>query len=123
MGDAIGRTLFRLFISRRNLLEWVTAAQVKRKSRLRLDGIYRQMMSSVLIGIGAVIVAWRAGGDAWPVMAPVVALWIASPAIARWTSLPPIVGGRLSVSAEGAPPLKCIQSRNWRLFRVLIFEG
>ena len=26
MCDAIGRTLFRLFVSRRNLLEWVTCA-------------------------------------------------------------------------------------------------
>ena len=26
MADAIGRTLFRLFVSRRHLLEWVTAA-------------------------------------------------------------------------------------------------
>ena len=120
MADAIGRTLFRLFISRRNLLEWVTAAQVKRKSRLRLDGIYRQMMSSVVIGIGAVIVVWRAGGDAWPVMAPVVALWIASPAIARWTSLPPIVGGRISVSAGDTRSLRSVARRTWRYFETFV---
>ena len=29
MTDAIGRTLFRLFVSRRHLLEWVTAAYAK----------------------------------------------------------------------------------------------
>ena len=38
MSDAILRTLFRLFVSRRNLLEWVTAAQAKVSPRLDLAG-------------------------------------------------------------------------------------
>ena len=32
MADAIGRTLYRLFVSHRNLLEWVTAAQASRRA-------------------------------------------------------------------------------------------
>ena len=120
MADAIGRTLFRLFVSRRNLLEWVTAAQVKRKSRLPLDGFYRQMMSSVVIGIGATIVVWRAGGGAWPVMAPVVALWIASPAIARWISLSPLTAGRIAVSAGDARTLRSVARRTWRYFETFV---
>ena len=38
MADAIGRTLYRLVVSRRNLLEWVTAAQAQLSSRLGLLG-------------------------------------------------------------------------------------
>ena len=38
MSDAILRTLFRLIVSRRNLLEWVTAAQAKVSPRLDLLG-------------------------------------------------------------------------------------
>ncbi len=40
MTDAIARTLFRLFISHRRLLEWLTAAQAKRGSRLDVAGFY-----------------------------------------------------------------------------------
>ncbi len=94
MTDAIGRTLFRLFVSRRHLLEWVTAAYAKFSPRLGLLGFYRLMAGGVVIGIVAAIVVWCAGGDAWPVAAPFVALWIASPAVARWTSLSPLVAGR-----------------------------
>ena len=43
MADAIGRTLYRLFLSHRRLLEWVTAAQVQLGAELDLAGFYRQM--------------------------------------------------------------------------------
>ena len=39
---------------------------------------------------------WLAGHGAWPVAVPFAALWIASPAIARWTSRPPPDAGRMS---------------------------
>ena len=47
MSDAILRTLFRLLVSRRDLLEWVTAAQAKVSPRLELAGFYRQMAGGV----------------------------------------------------------------------------
>ena len=43
MGDAIARTLIRLFVTRRHLLEWVTAAQATIGPRLDLLGFYRRM--------------------------------------------------------------------------------
>ena len=36
MIDAIGRTLYRLFVSHRKLLEWTTAAQARERARLEL---------------------------------------------------------------------------------------
>jgi len=63
MLDAIGRTLFRLSVSRRHLLDWTTAAQVTVSARLDLAGFYRQMASGVGIGIiAALVVAWTASG-------------------------------------------------------------
>ena len=49
MADAIVRTLYRLFISHRNLLEWQTASQVERA-----------------LGIGSQLETWR---KMWPVTA------------------------------------------------------
>src|SRR5271165_1026213 len=116
MTDAIGRTLIRLFVSRRHLLEWVTAAYAKFSPRLDLLGFYRLMAGGVVIGIIAAIVVWGAGGDAWLVAAPFVVLWIASPAVARWTSLSPLVAGRLSVSEADARALRLVARRTWRYF-------
>src|SRR2546430_14967887 len=59
MVDAIGRTLVRLLVTRRNLLQWVTAAQANLSSRLDLGGAYRRMSGGVAIGVAAaVLVEW-----------------------------------------------------------------
>ena len=51
MSDAIGRTLTRLFVTRRHLLEWVPAAQATNSRRLDLLGFYRVMGSGVAFGL------------------------------------------------------------------------
>jgi len=91
MGDAIARTLNRLFVTRRHLLEWVPAAQAAISPRLDLLGFYRRMAGAVIIAVVAVIVTLAWGWGSWPLVLPFAALWIASPAIARWTSRSPVV--------------------------------
>ena len=58
------RTLCRLFVSRRHLLEWITAAQATSSPRLDCRGFYRQMAGGVVIGVagGAVRLACRPRG-------------------------------------------------------------
>ena len=54
MTDAILRTLARLFITHRNLLEWVTAAQSKFSAESKLSGIYQRMAGGVAVAAVAV---------------------------------------------------------------------
>jgi cyclic beta-1,2-glucan synthetase len=65
MADAIGRTLVRLYVTRRRLLEWVPAAQTKSAPRLDLVGYCRRMSGSVVLGAAAAIVASWAGPAGW----------------------------------------------------------
>ncbi len=120
MADAIGRTLFRLLVSRRHLLDWVTAAQSQVSPRLDLAGFYRQMNGGVAVGIVVAAVVWWVGRDAWPVAAPFIIAWIASPAIARWTSLSPLVAGRVPVSTADASALRLVARRTWRFFETFV---
>jgi cyclic beta-1,2-glucan synthetase len=120
MVDAIGRTLFRLAVSHRHLLDWVTAGQAMVSPRLDLAGFYRQMSGGVVIGIVAAIVVWWVGSDAWPVAAPFVIAWIAAPAIARWTSLSPLVAGRLPIADADARALRRVARRTWRFFETFV---
>ena len=120
MTDAIGRTLFRLLVSRRHLLEWVTAAYAKFSPTLGLLGLYRLMAGGVVTGIVAAIVVWCAGGAAWLVAAPFVVLWIASPVVARWTSRSPLVAGRLLISEADARALRLVARRTWRYFETFV---
>ncbi len=120
MLDAIGRTLYRLGVSHRHLLDWVTAAQAQVGPRLDLAGFYRQMSGGVALGIVAAAVVGWAGTDAWPLAAAFVSAWIASPVIARWTSLSPLVAGRLPVSAADARALRLVARRTWRFFETFV---
>src|SRR3984893_18792042 len=89
MGDAIARTLVRLLVTRRHLLEWVTAAQAKTGPRLDLLGFYRQMAGAGGTAIRAMIISSTGGHATWPLALPFATLGLAAPAIARWTSRSP----------------------------------
>ena len=120
MSDAIGRTLFRLFVSHRHLLEWTTAAHATLSPRLHLAGAYRRMAASVVIVALSSFAIWLSGGHAWPVATPFLLLWATAPAITRWVSLSPLVAGRLPVSETDARDLRLVARRTWRFFETFV---
>jgi cyclic beta-1,2-glucan synthetase len=123
MGDAIGRTLFRLLVSQRNLLQWVTAAQARLSFRLTLPSAYRRMAGAVAIAaFGAALVGYFRAGNGW-LAAPFLILWAASPALAVWISTSPLVAGRLTLSAADAGALRRVARRTWRYFETFVTAG
>ena len=101
--DAIVRTLVRLGITHRHMLEWQTASQVERAMRSGADReVYRRMWPAVAVGalVGAAVVVhlYLTGdttiGRALTVFAtvPLALLWIVSPSIAASLSAPAIPG-------------------------------
>ena len=123
MSDAIVRTLVRVYGTRRNLLEWVSAAQVHSGLRLDLRGFYRRMSGAVALAAAAAIaVAWGRP-EAWPAALPLLVLWGASPALARWISLPPSGAAPASPSAEDARALRLIARRTWQFFAAFVGSG
>ena len=120
MADAIVRTLVRLFVTRRHLLEWVPAAQATMGKRLDLYGYACRMAGALAIGAAAVAVAWLWGSGTWPLAAVFAALWLASPAVARIVSLPPRLAGQFQVSPAEAIGLRLIARRTWRFFETFV---
>ncbi|HEX3176640.1 MAG TPA: glucoamylase family protein [Methylomirabilota bacterium] len=120
MSDAIARTLVRVYVTRRRLLEWVTAAQAKAGLQLDLAGFFRRMRGGVLLGVAAaVVVAWMRPG-AWPAALPLLALWIASPLVARWMSVPRSPARAAPLSPADADELRLIARRTWRFFATFV---
>ena len=120
MADAIGRTLVRMFVTRRHLLEWVPAAQATTKSLLSLAGFYRRLVGAAVIGAIAAGVAVLVGDGTWPLGLALGSLWIASPAIAHMASLPPPTANQLSVSDADARALRLTARRTWRYFETFV---
>ena len=63
MVDAISRTLYRLIVSHRNLLQWVTAAQASLTATPGLVGIYRKMIGGVAATLVAVLIVYFFGRE------------------------------------------------------------
>ena len=120
MIDAIARTLFRLFVSRRNLLQWITAAQANLSSPLDIRSAYRRMSGGVAVAMAAAALIGYVRSDAWPLAAPFLVLWLVSPVIAVRISLSPLVAGRLDVADADARALRLIARRTWRYFETFV---
>ncbi len=120
MTDAIARTLYRLLVSRRRLLEWVAAAQAKFSGRLELRGFYQWMAGGVALAlVAAIIVAYAAHGS-FLIAAPFVMLWMLSPAVALWASLPPHSKGDNPTSDTDTRALRLVARRTWRFFETFV---
>ena len=120
MSDAILRTLTRLCITRRNLLEWVTAAQAKHAVNLNLFQIFRRMAGGVALALGAFLIVTFGRHQSMHVALPFILLWVASPAIARWISQPPTTTEVEPLSASETQALRLISRRTWRFFEVFV---
>ncbi|MGA2366007.1 MAG: glycosyl transferase, partial [Steroidobacteraceae bacterium] len=120
MLDAIARTLFRLSVSRRDLLQWVTAAQANLAPRLSPASAYGHMWGAIALASAAAILVARLHPTAGWVAAPFVLLWLASPAIAAWISASPPVAGHLAVTSAEATALRLVARRTWRYFETFV---
>jgi cyclic beta-1,2-glucan synthetase len=120
MGDAIGRTLIRVYGTHRRLLEWMTAAQTKSGLSLSLGSAYRRMGGALFLGAVAGMLVARVRPGSWPVAAPFLLLWALSPLIARVVSQPPRVDPTQGLSAPGARLLRSTARRTWRFFETFV---
>ena len=79
MVDAILRTLFRLFLHRRNLLEWTTAAQAKQALGRDRRSLAAQVAASAAFAVFIGLIIAFIGYHAWYFATPFTILWVLSP--------------------------------------------
>lgn len=120
MGDAIVRTLYRVFVSRRSLLAWRAAAQMK--SSDTLDFYVRLMWPSLLIGALAFLLPVWAGSKAVLIAVPFAVIWIASPWIAWAVSRSAKPQDTLEVRSSDKGDLRRYARRTWRYFEAFTNE-
>jgi cyclic beta-1,2-glucan glucanotransferase len=120
MADAVARTLLRLVVTRRRMLEWVTAAQVKSSSRLDLRRTYVEMWGAVALALVAGLVAVFSAGEVQAIAATLVVLWCVSPAVACWMSRPMATRPREQLTADEWQRLRAAVRRSWRFFETFV---
>ncbi len=123
MVDAIVRTLYRLYISRRNMLEWTTAAQSQCKPQPDIAGYYSQMIAPVILSLLAALLIFAVSPWSLVVAAPVLLAWISAPALAYWVSRPARTSSAAPLSRDEASALRLIARKTWRYFETFVTEA
>ena len=120
MTDAVVRTLWRLIVSRRHLLEWMPAEQTAYGADLRLRAFYRQLHWGVVLAAGAGLLLIALKPQAWPIAMPLIVLWALSPMFAWRMSLPPRVAEKKALSPKERHTLRLLARRTWRFFEKFV---
>jgi len=120
MSDAILRTLGRLFITHRNLLEWVTAAQSETSAGSRLSVAYKRMAGGLALAVAVFLALLFAHRQAWVVATPFLLFWAAAPAISLWIGRVPRSLGERPLPLADRQAFRLIARRTWRFFEVFV---
>ncbi len=120
MVDAIVRTIWRLAVSRRHLLEWVTAAHSGDAAMPSVVGQYRRMAPGVILGVGVCAVAAMINPAIWPWLLPFALAWAVAPALARFVSLPRVARPAAPLSDAQVRALRLTARRTWRYFETFV---
>jgi cyclic beta-1,2-glucan synthetase len=118
--DAVLRTVFRLFVSRQNLLQWVTFAQSAYGRRAGWGSTFLQLSGSMsFVLVVSALIGAREMANLWPA-APFLALWGFSPIMARWASQSPRVEPHLEMSDFDRRALRVAARRTWVFFETFV---
>ncbi|HSB96130.1 MAG TPA: glucoamylase family protein, partial [Spongiibacteraceae bacterium] len=86
--DAILRTLVRLSITRRRLLEWAPSSEVERNRRVDFASALRTMWIAPLSALAIASYLVARAPAALPFATPILLLWLCAPLITWWLSRP-----------------------------------
>ena len=117
MLDAIGRTLWRLLITRRHLLEWVAADRLA-GMRLTRSGVLRSMWYTAPLAVAMMVIVAVVAVDRLPVALPFLLLWLCAPALVLATGQP-TPDPRQPIDGAQRAALRLIARRTWLFFEEL----
>ena len=113
--DAILRTVWRMAVTHRHLLEWSTCGDDRHDFGASLRAMWISPAIAVAAGVSLVTLRPAALFGA----APVLALWLVSPAIAWWMSRP-ITTDEVNRTADQTVFLRKAARRTWSFFETFV---
>ena len=120
--DAILRTGVRMFITRRNLLQWTTSSAADARSRTSIASSFRAMWFSPALAIATGLYLTSARPLALIFAAPFVLLWCVAPLIEWWLGQP-IKKPTAALKADETDFLRRLARRTWAYFDELVTAG
>jgi cyclic beta-1,2-glucan synthetase len=115
MLDAIIRTIWRMAVSHRHLLEWIPADLLS-SARSDFPSFYARMLRGVGLAALAALVIVLVSGELPPIAVPFVLAWLAAPAVAWYISRVPVAAAKSDLDSRQQNTLRLIARRTWRFF-------
>lgn len=113
--DATFRSLYRMTVSRRRLLEWRTSGKAEQLATRNLIGHVRAMWIGPALALAVIL----AGALTDPALlrgaSPLLVMWLVGPAVAWWLSQPPAVKVR-PLDAQQRLFLRRVARLTWRYY-------
>jgi cellobiose phosphorylase len=117
--DAIGRTLFRMYWTKKKLLEWTTSCEVNRNSRSDLAGFTKMMWPAPVVSTLLLVDLWLYRPAVFWTAAPLLWIWFFSPAIA-WCLSRPLSVPKLKLVDSQKVFLRKVARKTWRFFESFV---
>ncbi len=113
--DAIIRTLYRVFVSQKNMLEWVTASEAERSFKNDLAGYAKKMGKPAAAAVVMLFATLLLGLQRLPYVLVIGTLWLLSPRIAYSVS---VVEGKkpIEASPEEIENLRKLSRKIWAYY-------
>jgi len=115
MMDAIIRTLIRVLITHKNMLEWITAADTEKKLKNDILSFVRRMWFSPVAGFVLLILTIYAKPALWAVSMAVLMVWVMAPFLAHYISIE-IQDQKYMLSDKDRMELRRLARKTWRYF-------
>lgn len=113
--DAIFRSGVRMLFTRRGLLCWHLNSYAKRNAKQTLLDFAKEMWIAPALALATSLIFAFNWPATWIGAAPIVLLWLISPIIAWWISLP-LVSTELDLTQDQQLFLRAIARRTWQYF-------
>ncbi|MHB1561338.1 MAG: glucoamylase family protein, partial [Isosphaeraceae bacterium] len=120
--DAIVRTLARLFVSRRKLLEWETAASTEQRLGTNLPHFIKEMWSAPALAVAIAAAVAMLNPGALIAASPWLAAWFLSPWAAYFLSRPSVVAHTV-LTVDERMRLRRVARKTWLFFETFVGDA
>lgn len=113
------KTIYRMHISKKHFLEWMTAEEAEKNAKKDLKSYYQNMWANVVIGIGAIALLFILPKSIYNVLLFILAsLWLIAPAIFCYISKENVKENKLEqLTKEEQSYLLEVGKRTWQYFK------
>jgi cyclic beta-1,2-glucan synthetase len=118
---AVLRTLWRMLVTRRRLLEWSPYGEQDKAAANRLSASFRTMWVAPFLAVATAAALAVFRETALPAALPILALWSAAPVIAWWLGRP-LRRREARLSAPQARFLRKVARKTWSFFETFVGE-